>query len=758
MRCLLLLCALAAFLAAQQPAPEFRLTRTKTPRIERFDAGERRLVLIGGVDVQVNDLRLRCDSLMAWLAKDEPSAAGDPAPDAGALQRSGQKVVEIYAEGTVLLFQGEEFTRAERVWLDLPHGTGVIVDAVRRMPLPLARPEGAEPVELRLRADELRVLGPEQLVALGVQVSTCTFGHPHWHLASGELAILREKRAAGAPHLRVTTKDNALSLGSLGSIPLFDLAYDTESEYLFDRIESARLGHTDQFGWSPRVVIGTTLRDDTGPLARLHFPLEWFTARGLSAGVDAEYGSTERSFEGRVISRLQHDGGVDQWYGAPPDETRGRLSVWHRQRLATGLRADAEVNLFSDAGYHPTWFENELKTGKPPENLLYLHQTLGNSWLTGLFSHRFHGFDNTTTFEPKLRWDLLSEPLFEIAERPTLLSVTAELTEVRPAPSLVPGDSEASLLRSDLDALLEHSLDLGAFTLTPFAGVRWSTWSRDAAGASAARAAAVSGLRLQLQAWRDFPSLAELLGVEALRHTVQAGLTLRDVSGNTLDPASLIRVDAVEETRDVTELELALRNTLTTIRTAKGVREPVQWADVDLALAWYPDRERSPFGSEFSPLHFDLLLRPIAHLEFVADGDWDFDTGSGDLVNTALAARPSDALRVALGWRHFGNAPMRPGSLPFDSYYLQSDWRIEEKWMLAAQTAYEVRQSSGLRYTLGLARIGHDAVFQGTLFADPLENDFGFSLSFTPRLGFRGTRHFGVGAAEPRFDLFETLR
>lgn len=759
MRCLLLALVLCAGAISQVPVQDFRLTWTRTPRIERFDAGERRLVLIGGVDVQINDIRLRCDSLMAWLPRETPDPAASQAAPEDANQPRGQRVTEIYAEGTVLLFQGSEFTRADRVWLDLPHGTGVIVDAVRRMPAPLDRAAGAEPVELLLRAQELRVLGPDNLVALGVSLSTCTFGHPHWHIASGALDLAREKNAEGAPVVRVDVRDNELVWGGLVGLPLPDLSYETGSEYMLDRIESARLGHSDQFGLISRVVFGTSINHDGRRVARLHFPLEWFTARGVSAGVDAEYGSREHTFEGRVVSRVQHDGGVDQWYGAPPDSTRGRLSVWHRQRLNKSLRVDAEVNLFSDKGYYPTYFESSFKTEKPPENLLFVHQTFTDSWLTGLFSERFQGFDNTTAFGPKLRWDLLAKPVFEIAGRDALLSIATEISQVQPAPSLLSSASNVGLWRTDLEALLENPRELGPFTLTPFVGARWSTWSEDAAGSSASRAASISGLRLQVQAWRDFSELAELLGVEALRHNVQAGLSLRDVSGGDLDTATLIPVDAMEaQARDVTELELALRNTLTTIKTVRGQRTPVQWGDADLALAWYPDRDRSPYGSDFSALRFDVLLRPFTRLEFVADGEWDFDTGSGDLIHTALATQPSEELRFALGWRHFGSAPARPNLLAFDSYYLQADWRIEEKWMLAAQTAYEIRQSSGLRYALGLARIGHDAVLQGTVFADPLENDFGFTISILPRLGFRGTRRFGVGAAEPRFDLFETLR
>ena len=742
----------AAWLCAQEtPSQEFSLTWTVAPRIERLDIGSGLLYLVGGVDVRINQVRVRCDTLVAWLAT--PDAAGTkPAPLASAASHA---VREIYAEGTVLLFEGEEFTRAERLWLDLLKGRGLVVDAVRSFSVPLLAP--ADPVKLLLRADELRLLSPDRIVGLGVSATTCTFGHPHWHLASDRLELVRDAADPAVDgalrNLHVESSGNAFVLGGFGSVPLPDFSADSiaDGDGLLGPIERLRFGSSGQFGWNPGVTLGHVLRRDGHPLARIHVPLDLYTERGVAIGLDAEYADPDGEFRGRLIARWQHDRGTDFNYGAPASEDRGRVSLFHRQELAAQLQVDVEVNAFSDRGYYPTWFETQFKTDKPPENLVYLKRSFENSWLTALFSHRFNGFVDTAVFEPQLRWDLVAEPLAEVAGRTLLLSVTAEAASVRHLTDSASATTWPSLTRTDIDAVVELSQPLGPFTVTPFAGVRWSTFSNDRNGQSVDRLGLLSGLRLQLEAWRDYFDVAQSLGLDGLRHTIQPALILRNVSGVAVDPATLVPVDGVENYSDVTEIELEVRNLLTTLR-GRG-RNPVNLLDVAAALAWYPDEQRSPSGSAWGPLRFDALLRPYEALELALDGDVDTGAGGGDLLNAALGWKPSDKLRLAGGWRHFSGVDLQPDSA-FDMVFAQADWRVDEKWLIALQTSYEMRQSSGLRYAVGLSRIGHDFILRGTVYADPLEGEFGFALSLQPRLGFRGTRGFGEVGGEPRFDLF----
>lgn len=747
----LLLLGTAFVCAQEQPEREFSLTWNVAPRIERLDVSSGLLYLIGGVDVRVNNLRVRCDTLVAWLAT--PSAASKINDSTAPLGVSGGHAVsQIYAEGTVLLFEGEEFTRADRLWLDMIRGRGLVVDAVRSFALPIKPP--LEPASLILRAEELRLLSVDRLVGLGVQVSTCTFGHPHWHVASEHFELIRDAAVGTAPrNLHVEGTGNRIVLDGFGGLPLPNFNFDTESEGVFGAVESVRFGSSDQFGWSPGVTLGMVLRSDDEPFGRLHFPLDLYTSRGAAVGMDLEYEDPDGSFRGRLLSRLQHDRGVDFNYGAPPNTDRGRVSWFHRQLLPGAVQMDVEVNAFSDRGYYPTWLEEQFKTWKPPENLLYLKKSFENSYLTGLFSHRFNGFVNATLFEPQLRWDLIAEPLMEIGGRSLLLSVTAEAASIRRLDDNAAATNWPSVLRTDLDTVVELSQPLGPFTVTPFAGLRWSTFSNDRNGNRVDRFGILSGARLQLQAWRDWTGVAESLGLDGLRHTIQPALTFRTVSGVDVDPTLLVPIDSVEDYNNVTEVELEVRNLLTTLRGRE--RTPVNVLDIDALLAWYPDTARSPEGAEWGPLRYDALLRPYAVLELALDGEVDVGGGGGDLLNAAVGWKPSDKLRLAGGWRHFSSAPLLPADSAFDMVFAQADWRIEEKWMLALQTSYEMRQTSGLRYALGLSRIGHDFVLRGTVYADPLEGEFGFALAVFPRLLFRGTRRFGEVGAEPRFDLFE---
>lgn len=742
LRLMLILCC-AALLQAQQPQ-EFELSWSVAPRVERLDVGTGILYLVGGVDVRINDLRVRCDSLVAWLAR--PTAEG----------AAGRHFVkEIYAEGTVFLFQGEESTRAGRLWLDLPRQRGIVIDAVRVSPLPLRNPP--EPAALTLRAEELRLLSPDRILALGVSATTCTFGHPHWHLSSEQLELIRDPADPEVDpairNLHIEAAGNRLALSPLGSVPLPDLNLDSESDGMLGSIETARLGNSDQFGLNLGVTIGQSLSASGREVARLHFPIDYFTRRGPAVGLNAEYGDHDSPYRGRLSARWLHDRGSDYNFGTPPSEERGHIALYHRHELPGGVRADVEINASSDRGYYPTWFETEWKTWKPPENLLYLSRPFENAWLTGLFTHRFNGFMDTTLFEPQLGWELVAEPLAEVGDRPLLLNVSAEAAIVRRLSDNATNLSSPTLTRTDLDAVVELSQPLGPFTVTPFAGLRWSTFSRDLAGNRVDRLGLLTGARFQIEAWKDYPGVAESLGLDGLRHRIQPAITVRSVSGMDVDPASLIPIDSVEQASDVAEIEFEVRNLLTTLKAPD--RTPVNLLDADLSVSWYPDAELSPHGSSAGPLRFDVLVRPADSVELAIDGEWDLGDGQGDLLNSAIGWKPSDRLRLAGGLRHFSGTPALGPDSAFDMFFVQTDWRIEEKWLLAFQSSYETRQSSGLRYAAALSRIGHDFVLRGTLYADPLEGEFGFALSFQPRLMFRGTRGFREIGGEPRFDLFD---
>jgi hypothetical protein len=97
-----------------------------------------------------------------------------------------------------------------------------------------------------------------------------------------------------------------------------------------------------------------------------------------------------------------------------------------------------------------------------------------------------------------------------------------------------------------------------------------------------------------------------------------------------------------------------------------------------------------------------------------------FDVGAGYL--------PSPEFQAYAGLRHFDDL--------YDVVYGQVNWRLSEKWLVRAYSAYDLERDEGVEYDLVLSRVGHDWVFSVLLGADLGENDYSVSIALEPRILF----------------------
>lgn len=734
-------------------------------RSEISESGEVLLYLIDDVRVQAGDLFLRADNAVVWFAREAADAlseaigtkpAGEAPPESrptppGALFEIPAAVKdlvrEIYLDGVVLVLQGDEVTRADAAYFDFERDRGLIVDA--RTSFPFNSKEGT--TRLYIRADELRVLATDRFEAVGVRATTCSFGHPHYHVSSDYMelwrsrtpprkrlrragnSLLAESRPSGQPGLRYTASGNVLRYGDTPVFWLPDLAGEGGSggggstKYLRD----IRGGSSSEFGLHGGVTIGDDLVDDRGDIwAEWGLLLDYRSKRGFGTGVDFAY-DREDSF-GFVHGYYQRDHGEDRLYGRPEDDDRGRISAQHRQKLPWEVQLDLELNYFSDRGFYPTYYEEEFKSEKPPETYAYLKKTFDRSAVTALLSTRLHDFDSTTEYKPRIDYTLLYEPIAEPFGNPLYFTTRAEVANLKRKDDDLLAIPNRSTTRIDVDNLLEYPFEVGPVTATPFAGLRASYFGEDVYGREdRVRDGFTYGVELASQAWRTFDASGGLFGLDGIRHVVRPSIEYRRTTGVDLGSSDLVRYDEVDLYADREEVAFSLRNLFQTVRKRQDGPAVDEFLDLDFRLSYFPNAERDNLSEPWGPLIGDHVVRFSDRLQLLSDFEYDLQGGGFDLWNIAVGYTPSADLQVFAGVRNFEES--------YGLMFGQINWRVTEKWLTRLYGSYNYERGKSSDYEIGLVRIGHDFVFEVFVRFDFGEDDRSLRVALTPRAWFNPT-------------------
>lgn len=716
------------------------------PEFLQVDLGDGVLHLAGNVEVEINGRYIRCDNLVAWLDLDRKQKAKPDGPDGKPTGEDQLKeyVKEIYAEGNVVHSRGDEWTHADRLFLDIRKERGLAIDATAS--IPLATRDGDMPVVVR--AAELRILSRDRVAGSGVQTWVSRFGRPFTNLTSDEIEIIRELQAPGNPNdpnrpenYHIRTEGNVMRLGTFPVMWLPDFAGDTASRRNSLLIESVRYNSSNEFGQQ----LGVTLGDDieTGDGRRWgHWQthLDWFSRRGPSVGVDLVYNTDE--YRGIFFSRYIRDGGNDENFGTPPTRNRGRVSWWHRHMLPGGIQLDTELQLFSDRGFYPTWHEDQFKGLKPPENLVFVKKAFFNSMVTGLVSSRFNDWLTQVEHQPQLRYDLIAEPLFDIAGHPLYYTVSAQGGKARIEFDEDTKTEPLGTWRVDVDNLVQYAILLDPFKITPFVGARYSYYEKDInRNENQDRVGLTYGATLNMQSWKSFSANGGIFNLDGLRHVIIPEVTFRNTIGVDLRPAELIPIDELETFDNTQVFEFRLRNLFQTLRHRPVGTQVDTFIDIELEMDYFPnprDNDDNPFGN----LDADILVRFRDDLQFIADFEVNWYGKGFEVGNAAIGYTPSRDFQSYAGFRHYHET--------YDAIFVQANWRIDEKWLASVESSYDFAEGRGIDHRVVFTRIGPEWVFRAGFRFDLGEDEFSVIVSFDPRFLFDPVLRSGQLRSEPR--------
>ncbi len=729
--------------------------------IRHVDMGENVVYLIEDVQIRVGELDLRADTAVVWLAPgaqiedlaSRPKPVSTTANDWSRIVRD--YVREIYVDGTVIVRQGEETTVASAAYFDFVHDRGVVLDAATTYSIP--RP-GRSDLRLNVRAEELRVLAADRLEAIGVQATTCTFGHPHYHVAIEKLELLRKTGQIRAPRVGeqpssrptsgfvYTAKDPTLKIGSTSVFWFPDVSADTTdpNNLGFAALQDLRIGSSGRYGAYAGLTVGSDIFANGERWGTWAVLGDWRSSRGFGGGVDLTWRTPD--YEGRLNTYYQRDHGEDRLYGRPDTKNRDRVSFTHRHWLPWDVRLDLEVNDFSDRAFLPTYYESEYRNEKPPETYAYLFRPGFNSATTALFSTRLNDWETGTFYEPRADWTLVAEPIAEIAESPLYFTARAEVAQVTRKFDDLLAINDISTARIDVDTLLEYPFTLDRIKVTPFAGLRTTYYEEDLLGnTDRVRTGLTFGAEVSLQAWKIFEADGGLFGLDGLRHIMRPSIRYQRITGVNVSPNDLAYYDTTDSLDNTDEVRFELRNLFQTHRKRNGETVVDDFADLRLELTWRPGNASLPgsVAPEWGPLYSDNVFRFSDRIEFLTDFEVDVENGWIPRVNAAVGYKFSDAFKTYAGVRHF--------STQWDVVFGQINWQASDKWLVRGYGDYDFNDGRGIENVVALTRLGDDAVFSLEFRANYARDDIGVNLVFSPRAFFDPLLGNRRGYLDPRF-------
>lgn len=721
-----------------------------------------RMYLAYGTPGTGSYLEVNADSAVLFMrAAAQAGADSEAAPSAGrlgsravgdagqgqlaALGMGDAEPEAVYLEGDIVLAQGHNVIRADRLYYDFVHQRALILDAIVRTSLTQRN------LPLYLRAQEIRQLSPQEYSATDAVITTSEFYTPHYHVGAGHIELTDRTApdpAGGRQGVRAgrfRIRDATLNVAGcpIAYWPYIYGDIDTSET----SIRGLRSGYSDEFGleletdWDIFNLLGLERKKGFEPI----LSLDSYSERGPAAGVDAEY--EQDRYLGLLRSYLIWDEGEDTLGRQRQDLTyrgaRGRLLWRHRQFLEDDWQVSLELSYISDRNFLEEFFEHEFDLEKEQETLLYLKKQTDNWALTGLVQSRVLDFYTQTEHLPEMAFRWIGAP---VGDAGTLFSENrVGVARLRGAEQSLfefwhygRQPSSGSTVRLDSRQEVQFPLDWGPLRVVPFCTLRGSAWDSTRTGGSLWRAYAVGGLRASMYLSRVYPDFeSELWDVHGLRHVIKPTALLW-VAGTNHDSAELHPLTyGVETVDEVDGATLAVRQRWQTKRGEPDNQRVVDVVTVDLSASVFNDSHIGASAIGYTSItrpensiprnHVDaaVIWRVNDRTAVLSETNYDLDDGEVDIFNLSVGVERPPRLSYLVGYRFINESDSN--LLGFGANY-----QLTEKHTLALRELFDLDEGRTAEFTVGLVRRFPRWFAALSFELDDTEDDFGVSVSVWP--------------------------
>ncbi len=724
------------------PVPEGKIVIWAGDRMTLWqEEGQEATLLTGQFSVRRTDFAVSGTRAMVW-------------------RHSGSKrpFDELYAEGNVVLRQGNQTMRAERLWVDFSTGRAVIVD------LRAQAYSDSLKQAFYLRAREARMLMLGRLEAEDIQISTCSYGVPHYHLDVGKARLTGRKPRAPKSEFDVFPFEEWRFrvedvYPEFTGMPVFFFPALILGPWVKEfPIRSIQYGRSSRFGHSVTSEFAMKIKKNVEghkphTWGEVVLEADWREKRGGATGVDLDY--AWKNYQGYIDTYALHDLGRDEdvefELKFPPlkHKDRGRVRAFHRTDLDPDWRFEVETWYFSDRSLQEEFFEKEFKEDKEPETAAYVRWTDGPWGATVYERHRLNDFQTQNEYMPRLGFRMLQVP-----PAPSILD-TLTLTEHFDAVHIrrrfdeeahVPSDRT---WRIDVATELQCPWDLGPFQAAPFVHQRTTFYDRDLEGEGELRSIWTAGGRLSTQIHGTHPQAAwDLVGLRGLRHVVELEARWAGAVDCTVPPSELFPYEEVDRIDEFQEVSFEMRHRLKT-RGADGAA--FEFLNAGVEVEYYPDPGRDavsgrtdnylpPFNwillapdartglypeRRVSNLHYDVAFQPADFIRLGAAGEYNPDAHREEVRESFAGVTPLRGLSASVAHTYVLGLT--------NAYTFAVSWEITEKWKASAAVQYDFRADEYVSQELVVGRDFHDFVMEAVVERDYGRDENRFHVAFVPK-------------------------
>ncbi|HJW86049.1 MAG TPA: LPS assembly protein LptD [Candidatus Brocadiaceae bacterium] len=743
--------------------------------IDSWKEGNRRIVVaIGNVKIKKGDLAVDADSVILYF--DEKESGGQ--------KKSELLLSEVYAEGNVTMRHKKDVQVADKIFENIVEDRGIyintqmktVIEPSKKQPAPASdgttrqkqkqAPAGAEDMPVYITGEEIIHTGKGQYEAKNGTMSTCGYGHPHYHFEGQKIRLIQREN-----HNVFSSSHNTVYFGKypVAYFPFISLDVEKDSELLkyWEVGGSSRLGSFIRTDWDVFDVTGGKQKE----WSSLTLKLDYMTKRGAGGGLNFGYHDKEDTTSGFIDTYYLNDQGDYDINNIPiDDDNRGKILWRHRQEMPDDWRLDAEYSYLSDPRFLREFYEDEFKTEKDRETVLYARRLYETSAVTFSVNEQMNSFDTTVdSLREKKYVERLPEASYRIIGEPILdnrLIFTSEsyMTYLNGILEQTPQTVKPQpVTRIDTSGRVGMPFKPWVFNINPFVEGRATgyTESVDTSGATdeangppTGRFIGTMGIDWSSTHWRNYSVYNDFLKINRLRHVFVPEVRYLYSPLVTKDPNALYQYDAIDALDSSQVVVVGVKNKLQTKRGEPGYEKSVDILEFNIDYYAFPGNAGiyndgingiTVREDDFINLDFKSQLTDV--VSFISErNEFNVEKFQMDVFNAGFS------IYNPPGWEYFiGNRYIVNSS---DSLILGANYNISEKWSVLASENFLLDSETvvnGQRVDSGPGNFGtnivlshyfHDWIGNIVLKLDPVRNDNTYSFDVVPKGAPRTYRRF----------------
>jgi hypothetical protein len=683
-------------------------------------------------------------------------------------------VTSVYLRGNIVMTEGTRSIRADEILYDFENRRAVAVRAEMR------NFDAGRGLPVYLRAAQLLQVSDEVFEAEDIVLTTSEFYLPQISLTASNM-VLTDTTAIEARRGQEAGKNSYEGVLDNMQMKFENLTifgwpkFRTNFERPDVPIRKVRFGHDSDFGttietqWYLARLLGR--KEPAGVESTLY--LDYYSKRGLGAGVDIEY--KRENYFGDITGYIIDDHGEDDLGRTssrknlePENELRGRFSTRHRQYLPYDWQVITELSYISDENFLESFYRNEFNVGKENETLIYLKRLKDNWGFSFLSKFRINDWETMTEEIPTVEFHLAGGSFWE--DRLTYYTDT-QVSRLRDR--MGDGSSESGFYSF---AFTRHEVDMPfmwqSVKVVPYVAGTYAYEDDDGFGLTLDNSPTGPedkgflgewGVRASTMYWKEDPYLrSSFWDLNGLRHVIKPHV---EVVGYNSEDSSI-------DMRDTINVGVLQR-----WQTRRGVDENarhVDWMRLNVDLTWMKDDENSTIGpaESYGPAKFiwndpsipilvrrDSIWYGMVRESINADYSWrlsdtmtlfsdmNYDTEGGVVqqYNVGVSRYIYPDMSYYVGSRY-----LRPVIVDTDDVYEVGSnsfvtaltWALNPRYTMAFSHEYNFDYGKSVRSDLTLIRRYHRLYYGLTFSVDESLDKQSVMLSVWPQ----GVRELALGS------------